>query len=207
MSQSEYRIRRATVDDLESLRNLWQAMSFPLAGLDKRVTEFQVVEADGGGICGMAGLEVAGRQGRVHGEAFLDFSRADEMRALLWQRLQMVGANRGVARYWTDETAPFWRQAGFDGPGDAAWIKFPAGWGGERSRWLTLQAWDEDAVEKSLAKDLAQFKDYERAQQEIVLRRGRMIKFIATMLAIILAIFVGIFTLRLVQNHLETLHH
>jgi N-acetylglutamate synthase-like GNAT family acetyltransferase len=206
MSQPAYRVRRATVDDLESLRKLWLAMSFPLDGLDKRVTEFQVVETDEGGICGMAGLEVSGRQGRLHGEAFLDFSHADELRGLLWQRLQMVAANRGVARYWTEETAPFWRQAGFDCPNDAALTKFPANWGGEKSRWLTLQAWDEDAVEKSLAKDLAQFKDYERAQQEIVLRRGRMINFIATMLAVILAIFVGIFTVRLLQNHLESLH-
>ncbi len=205
MSQAAYRVRRATVDDLESLRNLWRAMSFSLEGLDKRITEFQVVETDEG-ICGMAGLEVSGRQGRVHGEAFLDFAHADVLRGLLWERLKMVAANRGVARYWTEETAPFWRQAGFEQPGEAAWTKFPAGWGGEKARWLTLQAWDEDKVDKTLAKELAQFKDYERAQQAATLRRGRMIKFIATMLAVVLAIFVGIFTLRLLENHLISLH-
>jgi N-acetylglutamate synthase-like GNAT family acetyltransferase len=206
MTQPAYRVRRATVDDLDSLRKLWVTMGFPVDGLDRRITEFQVVETDDGGICGVVGLEVSGRQGRIHGEAFLDFSHADELRGWLWQRLKVVATNRGVARFWTEETAPFWRQAGFEQPGEAAWTKMPAVWGAERSRWLTLQAWDEEVVEKTLVKELTEFKDQERAQQEILLRRGRMLKFIATGLAVILAIVVGIFTLKLLQGHLESLH-
>jgi N-acetylglutamate synthase-like GNAT family acetyltransferase len=206
MSEAAYRVRRATVDDLESLRKLWVTMGYVLEGLDKRMTEFQVVEGSEGGICGVIGLEVAGRQGRVHGEAFVDFATAEELRGLLWERLKVVAANRGVARFWTEESAPFWRQAGFERPGEAALGKLPTGWGGEKARWLTLEVWDEDTVDKTLARELAQFKGQERAQQESILRRGRVIKFVATMLAIILAIVVGVFTVRVLQGHPEMLH-
>ena len=202
MSQT-HRVRRATVDDLENLRVLWQAMHFPMEGLERHVTEFQLAESDTEGICGALGLEVSGRQGRVHGEAFLDFAGADEMRELLWQRLQMVAANRGVARFWTEETAPFWRQRGFEPAEEGTLKRLPEGWVRDSARWLTLQAWDEEAVDKSLTTELARFKEAERVRTEKAFRRGRVLKFIASVLAVILAIFVGLFTLRLLQNHLD----
>ena len=40
-------IRRATVDDLPALHALWLAAQLPADKLKDRVTEFQVVEADG----------------------------------------------------------------------------------------------------------------------------------------------------------------
>jgi len=182
-------------------------MGFPTDGLERRVTEFQLAVADDGTVSGAVGLEVSGRQGRLHGEAFLDFARADDLRAEFWHRLKLVGANFGVARYWTEESAPFWRQQGFDAADDAAMKKLPAGWGRADARWQTLQVWDEDAVEKTLAREMAQFKADERVHVEKVHRRGRMLKFAVTMLAIILAIFVCIFTLRMLQSHMESLQH
>ncbi len=206
MSNSAFQVRRATVDDLDGLRELWRSMGYPADGLERRVTEFQVALADGR-VAGMLGLEISGRQGRLYGEAFLDFAHADELRAQFWQRLKLVAANYGVARLWTEETAPFWGREGFAAPDEKAIKKLPAAWTRDERRWFTFQLWDEEAVEKSLAGEVAKFRAEEKAQTDRALRRGRAIKFLATILAIILAIFVGVFTFRMLQAHLITIQH
>src|SRR5437773_781501 len=108
MSQPEYRVRRATLDDVKTLSALWQTMRFPSGELEKRVTEFQVAESTDGKLLGALGLQIAGRQGRLHSEAFSDFALADTLRPLLWERLQAVASNHGLVRLWTQERTPFW---------------------------------------------------------------------------------------------------
>jgi N-acetylglutamate synthase-like GNAT family acetyltransferase len=207
MSEAAFRIRRATIDDLPELRALWQPMGFPLEGLERNITCFQIAAAADGKVSGALGLEISGRHGRLYGEAFLDFEHADQMRALMWPRLQLIGANHGVARYWTAETAPYWRQAGFGVPDDAALAKIPEAWEGDKSRWLTLQAFDEELVEKSLAREMAKFRQFENEQLSKTFRRGKALKYIATILAVILAIGVCFLALRVLQNRIETMHH
>src|SRR5437763_4648115 len=112
MDSSNYRVRRATLDDLPQLTGLWQAMHFPSEELAKRVTEFQVAESAEGKLLGAVGLQIAERQGRVHSEAFTDFSLAEQLRPLLWERLHAVATNHGLLRLWTQEQAPFWNHCG-----------------------------------------------------------------------------------------------
>ena len=200
MSQPGIQARRATIDDLDVLRALWQPMDFDVGDLEKRVTEFQVIEVDGQ-VRGAIGLKISARHGRLHSETFDDFSRADEWRALLWERIQKLALNHGVARFWTTETAPWWRQLGFEPPDEAALSRFPADWVHDEPRWLTLQLRDEELIEKSLAKEFAKLKEMERARTEQFLRRGKIWRTVATLLAIGLAMIVGYCTLRLLQSH------
>jgi N-acetylglutamate synthase-like GNAT family acetyltransferase len=44
MKSANLRIRRATVDDLAALKDIWASMRLPPDELEKRLTEFQVVE-------------------------------------------------------------------------------------------------------------------------------------------------------------------
>ena len=46
--QIPFRVRRATVDDLDALVAMWTAMQFDIVGIEKRLTEFQVAEAADG---------------------------------------------------------------------------------------------------------------------------------------------------------------
>lgn len=207
MSKAAFRVRRATVDDLDALRNLWQAMGYPTEGLERQVTEFQVAVDGDGVVCGALGLEISGRHGRLHSEAFADFARADEFRAEFWGRLQLVASNHGVARFWTEESSLFWRQQGFDQPDDATAKKLPPVWAREQAKWLTLQVWDEEVVEKTLAREVAQFKATEQQINARRLRRGRILNYIATALAILLAIFVGAYALWLLRAHFDNLPH
>jgi N-acetylglutamate synthase-like GNAT family acetyltransferase len=52
------RVRRATVDDLGQLRPLWMAQLPEASGLERRVTEFQVVETPEGRILAAVAQEM-----------------------------------------------------------------------------------------------------------------------------------------------------
>jgi len=187
MNQPVFHVRRATVDDLEALRALWETMHFPALELERRLTEFQVAVAEDGGLLGTLGMQINGRHGMLHSEAFSDFALADVLRQQLWARMQSVVCNHGLARLWTRETAPFWKQNGFQAADGAALKKLPTAWATDQADWLTLQLRDEAALEMSLDKEFARFKEEEKRSMAKALNRGRTLKFVATVLAIILA--------------------
>jgi hypothetical protein len=102
--------RRATIDDLPSLQALWMESGQPWEELEKFLGEFQVVAGPDGSLLAAIGLLVEGTEGLLHTETIAQqaHEQADELRALLWRRLQIVARNRGVVRMWTVEEAPYW---------------------------------------------------------------------------------------------------
>ncbi|HEX3797574.1 MAG TPA: hypothetical protein VH413_02640 [Verrucomicrobiae bacterium] len=192
MSSSNYRVRRATVDDLPHLLALWSAMNFPTADLERHLTEFQLVESDDGGIAGALGIEIVNRYGRLHSEAFHDFSHANIFRDLLWERMQSVAANHGLVRLWTSETAPFWKTNGFQPAPSEVLKKLPQHWALQTSDWLTLPLRDEDALQASLATDFSALNQEERQRTEQLLQRARTAKWVGIAIAVLVAI-AGIF--------------
>jgi len=192
MSLPGYRLRRATVDDLPSLLALWAAMNLPAGQLERRVTEFQIVELEDGTLLGALGMEIIGRHGRLHSEAFKDFSVADELRELLWARLQSVALSNGLARLWTDESAPFWKKNGFRPANAAAREKMAPALAAMRRDWLTLELRDEEALRLSLEKEFARIKEAELSRAGDPLRTARVLKFVAIGLTVILvAVIIG----------------
>src|SRR5262252_4052134 len=110
MTASDYRVRRATLEDIGKLTELWRSMRFPAEDLSKRVTEFQIAEEAEGKLLGAIGLQIAERQGRIHSEGFNDFALAEQLRPMLWDRLNSLATNHGLLRLWTKEDAPFWNR-------------------------------------------------------------------------------------------------
>lgn len=190
MSEPAYRVRRATVDDLQGLLALWESMHLPTAGLERRLTEFQMVESKDGRLLGALGMEIAGRHGKLHSEGFNDFALADDLRHQLWQRMQSVATNHGLARLWTQESAPFWNHSGFHPANEESLKKLPGQWVSEQSGWLTLKLRDEEALQLSLDKEFARFKEAEQERTQGAMRRARTLKFVTTLLAVVLALFV-----------------
>ncbi|HEX4646918.1 MAG TPA: hypothetical protein VH598_15045 [Verrucomicrobiae bacterium] len=207
MSQSDYRIRRATIDDLQTLTALWGKMHLPAAELEKRLTEFQVAETAEGGVAGAIGLEIAKQQGRLHSEAFEDFSQADVLRQHFWDRLQTIVKNHGLSRLWTQEPAPFWNRTGFADAEAAALEKFPQVWSALKGNWLTMKLMDEAATEISLDKEFAIFKEMEQEQRERTLRVARVVKVVAMLLAIVLAVFIIGYSVLALRSNPRLFHH
>jgi N-acetylglutamate synthase-like GNAT family acetyltransferase len=188
MTASNHRVRRATLDDLADLKALWSSMQLPADDLEKRLTEFQVVESPGGKVVGALGIQIVRQHAWLHSESYQDFSQADDLRALFMDRLRSLASNHGVFRLWTLEKAPFWTRQGFQLAAPETLKKLPETWIAG-SPWLTLQLKDEAAI-VSLEKEMALFMETEKQHTARALGQVKAIKTIATALAIILGIFV-----------------
>lgn len=201
MTGAPYQFRRATSDDIRQLVALWTEAQLPAMELEKRFTEFQVAEGPDGKIVGALGLQLSEKQGRLHAEAIPDFAMADHLRPLLWQRLQSVAANHGLVRLWTQETAPFWRQQGFESPDAQAQEKLPASFGAESRGWLTLKLKDEvNTAMALLEQEFARFREAEKEETERRMQQARFLKFVATALAVVLFGFVCAALFYVVRN-------
>jgi len=176
---SQLRIRRATMDDLPALRPLWESMRLSADLLEKRLTEFQVVESAQGEFLGCIGFQVQGTNALLHSEGYTDFSVADAARQLFWERLQTIAANHGVFRLWTLEESPFWIRWGFQPPTEDVFARLPEAWKTFEGKWLTIQLKDERAM-TVLEKELAVFRQSEQARAEEWRSRARTLRAVIT---------------------------
>lgn len=182
-----YRTRRATLEDLAQLSDLWNAAHLPAVKLEKKFTEFQVAEDDVGKIVAAIGLQIDGSSGRIHSETIADFSLTDTVRPALWKRLQTVAQNHGLFRVWTEETAPWWKKdAGFAPPSAEVLQKLPATFGVTHPEWLMLQLRAETADPDFLEKEMAKFREIEQAKREAMLARAKIVTTICTIFAALL---------------------
>ena len=183
--------RRATVDDLKPLVTLWRSAGFPVAELEKRFTDFQVAIDHNGRLSAAIGMRTAGQQGYLHSEAYIDFGFTDSVRPLLWKRVLTLANNIGLYRLWTLETAPFWKkEVGFDEAEPQNLEKLPAEFGPRDQPWLMLQLREEHAAPDHLEQQFQMFKEAQRAESDRMREQAKMLKILATIIAVILFFFV-----------------
>ncbi len=192
---SNFRVRRATLDDIGQLTALWQSMHWPVEDLAKRVTEFQVAEDKAGKVAGALGMQISEKQARVHSEAFPDFSLADLLRPVLWDRVQSVANNHGLTRLWTQEQAPFYNHIGLAEADEAALQKLPAIWKSNPGKWKTLKLKEDLDTVMSLDKEFAIFMQSEKQRTERAFQQAKVLKVIATLIAltVLIIVIVGAF--------------
>mgnify|MGYP005839714969 CR=1 FL=1 len=198
MSAPPYRVRRATLDDIAALVELWRSMRFPAEELARRVTEFQVAEQDGR-LVGAVALQMAERQGRIHSEAFTDFALADSLRPMLWERIHSLATNHGLLRLWTQEQAPFWSHSGLSTASPEHLAKLPTAWRELAGTWRTLQLREDLETIVAADKEFALFMEAEKQRTQRAFQQARVLKLVATLvaLALLAAVMVGaIYVLR-----------
>jgi len=187
MNSQAYHVRRATVEDLGVLMDLWTSMNFAAADLKNRLTEFQVGEDANGKVVAALGFQIHHRHGLIHSEAFADFAVADQVRPLLWGRIQALALNHGIVRLWTRESAPFWTHNGLQAADANTLERLPEEWNRAAPGWLTLRLKDEDVM-LSLDKELALFKEAERQSTAATLSQARKLKVIITVIGTVIAL-------------------
>lgn len=175
MSSRKFQARRATVDDLPRLKQLWALMRLPEAELERQLTDFQVATDETGIIVGCTAFQMNQRHARIHSEAFEDFGLADFARPALWSRIQTLANNHGLVRIWTQETSPFWSRNGFQTAPPEVLEKLPPGWDRASAGWLTLKLKDEEAM-TSIDKEFALFVESERQQRDQLLGQTKIVK-------------------------------
>ena len=173
------KIRRATAEDLDALKAIWSSMRFPAEDLGRRLTEFQVVEADGQ-VAGALGFQIVRSAALLHSESFADYSVADAARNLFWERIQKLAANYGVFRLWTQENSPFWLRWGFQPADDAALARLPDEWKSAGEKWFTLELKNEAVINAALKNQFAGFMDDEKKKTAQVSAKARTINTVIT---------------------------
>lgn len=206
MTSSGYRVRRATLDDIGQLTALWQSMKFPVDELARRITEFQVAENETGQLLGAIGLQIAERQGQIHSEGFIDFASADKVRPQFWERLLAVATNHGLFRLWTQEKAPFWNHCGLAKPDAEAMEKLPALWRNLADSWLTLKLKEDVQEVLSADKEFAVFMEAEKQRTERAFAQARILKFVATFIALAVLLLVVSGAFLLIRKNPQLLH-
>jgi len=190
MSNSTLQVRRATIDDLPKLLPLWQKENLPVQELESRFKEFQVIENAEGGIAGAIGLQVSGKDGRLHSEAFEDFGQADSLRAVLWDRVRTVAQNHGLVRVWSQFTSPYWRTIGFDAASNELLTKLPNNFGADRTPWACVKLREDNSATVSLDKEFALFRESEKETTAKMLRQARVLKIVAGVIAFLVFVLV-----------------
>lgn len=190
MNPPAYRVRRATLEDLGVLLQLWSFMRFDADALARRATEFQVAEDANHSIVGAVGLQILGKHGHIHSEGFFDFSAADAVRPLLWERLTTLAKNHGLIRLWTREESTFWRQCDLTTADAAALEKIPPVLKERGSGWLTLKLRED--VDELLSADgeFAIFVEAERRRSQQTIEQARLVRRIAIAIAVLLLLAV-----------------
>ncbi|MEJ0088968.1 MAG: hypothetical protein WDM80_04335 [Limisphaerales bacterium] len=189
MTPLSLRIRRATVDDRAVLKSLWESMRLPADALEKRLTEFQVVENSDGEVVGAIGIQFSKQHALLHSEGYSDFGVADTARQLFWERVQTLAANLGVFRVWTQERSPFWKSYGFQPPNAQLLNRLPAEWKNEfDGGWLTLQLKNEEVITAAIEQQFAGFMATEKKDTDRVMEKARTIKTVVTILGFAIGI-------------------
>jgi N-acetylglutamate synthase-like GNAT family acetyltransferase len=172
-------VRRATVEDLPGLRLLWEKAKLDSRLLERRLTEFQVIESDG--LIACIGIEVADHQGLVHSEAIANFTRHDQLGPMLWDRIQTLARNHGLHRLWIDDPDPAWIRLGFIRPTAQQLKKLPPKFGA-RPEWHVLQLKEETIATLSLEQEFELFSQGQKQSTEQILRQARRFKQLAYIL-------------------------
>jgi hypothetical protein len=178
MTEQTFNFRRATLEDMDILRGLWQTALFPVLELEKRLTEFQIVEGNDGRLLGALGICVQGEEALVHHEAYTHPATEAAIREKLWNRLKVLFGNQSAHRIWTCEKAGFWKETGFRKPTAEEKSKYPSAFGSGGNALLMYPLKDlkaERMIEKKII-ELQATREEEEVQLE---QRTRMVRIIA----------------------------
>jgi len=196
MSSPQLSVRRATTDDFQNLRSLWNSARLPAEELESRLTEFQLAESADGQLVGAIGIQIVRQHARLHSEAYADLSLADAARERLWERIQLIASHHGVFRLWTQDNSPFWSNCGFRIVITESLGQLPEEWKRFEGKWYWLQLKNEAAL-ATLEKELATFRKSEEHQIKQTLNQARIMTTVITVvcLGVFIACLVALFYL------------
>lgn len=194
MNPTELKVRRAVVDDLPQLIQLWKIEKLPWDVLEKRFTEFQVAVDSNNQVVGAIGLHIVGHEGLMHSEVFLRFDLADTIREMIWDRMEVIAHNFGLVRIWTREDSPFWHHYGFQPATQEQLQKLPHVFGAPDHGWYVASFRKEEPVkvinpEKEFEILIAQ----EKAETQRITDLAKVMRVIAIILAaiVLLGVVIG----------------
>jgi N-acetylglutamate synthase-like GNAT family acetyltransferase len=203
---TNYATRRATVEDLPQLLELWRLDQLPAEDLEKRFNEFQVVSDADGRVLAAIGIQIAGTQGWLHSEAIARQELANQFRELLWNRMQVLIRNHALERLWTQMNALWWRDQGFQCAEESILGSRPATFistSDEDWNVKTLRAADANSL---LDREFAQLKAAQQEETARVQRRTQWLKRVAHGVTVVVFLIVVAWALTLLRFGPQLFH-
>lgn len=192
MAPSGFTLRRATLDDLETLRGLWREARLPEHELDKRFTEFQLAVDRHDWILAALGLRFAGAHAEVHSLAIRRADQEAELCEALWQRVLQLSQQQGAYRLWSRIPGEFWSDRGFAVAAAAIAKELPPSLGAPTDAWRTLKLRDEPLKLIAAEEQLEAFLEMERLKTDRLVQQSRFLKILALgFAAVVFAVLFG----------------
>lgn len=200
-----FQTRRATIDDLTVLRNLWRQAGHPVPTFEKALTDFQVVETADGTILGTLGIQIEAQQGRIYGQAWGDPELAPELLPRLWRRVLTLARQHRLVRLWVESGAGvFWLDQGFELAGTGALETLPPGFPRREGHpWLMLQIREESPSRVQAELELELLHQTQAAHRERAIRRARLLRVFAILVATLMMLAIasaGWYALRMLST-------
>ena len=176
MQAADYEVRRANLEDLPILLQVWEKLGFPAQDLKERFTEFQVVTDASGNLLASLGLQVQDQQGRLHHEGMLVEEAEEELRALLWKRVHNLARNLGLHRLWIQSGGAFWEAQGFRLAHPEGLTRLPQQFGSPQAEWWVLQLKDESLLTMNVEQQLVAYQLAERERLNQMMDKAKTAK-------------------------------
>ena len=195
---SKFVARRATVEDLPQLNSLWMLEQLPAEVLEKRFTEFQVASDDAGQVLAAIGMQISGAQGLLHSESIAKPEIGDQLRTLLWNRLQTIIQNHALERLWTTIDVRFWRELGFGSATPEQIAAVPGAFKNETGDWRVkaLRAADANAA---IEQEFARLKLLQQEESARIKERARWLKRVALGMVVVVFLLVMAWAITLMK--------
>lgn len=197
--------RRAAVDDLPALLELWRSTVLPADELASFLTEFQVAATPAGEVAAAIGLMVEGTDALLHSEALIPEVDPDELRSTLWRRVMILARNQGIQRVWTQESSDYWSATGFspvEFPRDGTTPKFVEPGPG----WSCCQLFDPVEAKQLAAEQMALWEATRAGEAEALQQRIQRFKTVALGLAALVVLMMFGMLFYIFSTHPEVLH-
>ena len=169
MSEETFRIRRATLEDLPTLRGLWQTALFSVPELERSLTSFYLVEGEDGRISGALGFESKGEDAVIRHVAWTHPDAGRRAAPALVEPLHRLARNRCLHRIWIENPGRLWEADApelHDGvPPDAV---VPS-WSGSRKEWKVWYLVHPDQ-ENRIRAEFSRFRE-DRDEERMRVRR------------------------------------
>ncbi|MBI1840479.1 MAG: hypothetical protein HYR88_06450 [Verrucomicrobia bacterium] len=198
---ADIQVRRATLDDLPKLIELWKLERFPVEDFERRFKEFQVAQGAEREILGVIGLQISGADARIHSESFARFDMADDLRRRFWERFKVMGDTQGWIRVWTECSSPAWREAGFDPATTEQLSRLPDAFSARsRDAWMVIQLRAERSHAAPIEAEFELLKMAHQSENERMLRRARIFRNFALLMAFSIIAWIAWWGFKLYQH-------
>ena len=196
---SQYRFRRANVDDVERLHELWERHDFDTIPLEQRLIEFQVAVDEYDEIHAAIGIRLNQRQALFHHECW-SAEMTPQLRRELAAHALVVAERMQAWRIWILQDDVHWAEMGFDSVPPDHRENLPQGFGDWKADWKALKLKPDIASDENLARQFELLRIQSSESNEKLEKTGKLMKVLSYFLVAAIGVSVLIAALLYFQK-------